>query len=65
MVSVRVDLGLCQGHGRCLEVAPEVFEYDDVSNQAYVIAGTDAAAWTDLILEAVSACPEGAISTDA
>jgi ferredoxin len=28
-VKVRVDLGRCVGHGRCYELAPEVFGEDD------------------------------------
>jgi ferredoxin len=28
-VKVRVDAALCQGHGRCYALAPDVFEADD------------------------------------
>ncbi len=26
---IRVDAGLCQGHGRCYMLAPDLFEADD------------------------------------
>ena len=28
-MKVRVDLELCTGHGRCYELAPEVFDEDE------------------------------------
>jgi ferredoxin len=29
MMKVRIDGGLCQGHGRCYSLAPEVYDCDD------------------------------------
>jgi ferredoxin len=26
---VRIDRSLCSGHGRCFDLAPEVFDYDE------------------------------------
>ena len=31
-MKVRVDPDLCQGHGRCYAIAPELFEPDDLGN---------------------------------
>ncbi|MDX6741365.1 ferredoxin [Actinocorallia sp. A-T 12471] len=28
-MKVRIDAGLCQGHGRCYDLAPEVFGEDE------------------------------------
>ena len=28
-MKVRVDLGLCVGHGRCYDLAPEIFDEDE------------------------------------
>ena len=28
-MKIRVDVDLCVGHGRCYELAPEVFDEDD------------------------------------
>ena len=52
--SVEVDEGACAAHGDCVDVAPEVFELDDV---AHVIGtGPD-----DLLLAAAEGCPSSAI----
>ncbi len=52
--SVEVDEGACAAHGDCVDVAPEVFELDDV---AHVIGtGPD-----DLLLAAAEGCPSTAI----
>jgi ferredoxin len=51
---VHVDEGACAAHGDCVDVAPEVFELDDI---AHVIGtGPD-----ELLLEVAEACPSGAI----
>lgn len=36
-MKVRIDYDLCMGDGRCCEVCPEVFAYDDVRTEARVI----------------------------
>jgi ferredoxin len=51
---VEIDEAACAAHGDCVDVAPEVFELDDV---AHVIGtGPDA-----LLLDAAEACPSTAI----
>jgi ferredoxin len=51
---VEIDEAACAAHGDCVELAPEVFELDDV---AHVIGdGPD-----DLLLAAAEACPSAAI----
>jgi ferredoxin len=61
-VKVAIDQGRCQGHGRCYELAPEVFT-DDESGYGTVIAGDVPASFADEAQAAVNACPERAIST--
>lgn len=57
-----VDAALCNGHGQCFAVAPEVYEIDDdglnvaVGTTAEVPAGHEDAARTG-----AAACPESAI----
>ena len=51
----RIDESACAAHGDCVDVAPGVFELDDV---AAVIGGGP----PDLILEAARACPSSAIT---
>jgi ferredoxin len=50
----QIDEDACAAHGDCLDVAPEVFELDDVAR--VIGTGPD-----ELLLAAASACPSGAI----
>jgi ferredoxin len=61
-MDIRIDLGRCQGHARCLENAPQVFGYNDVTNQAFVLDAANLDSDRDGVLRAVSDCPEMAIS---
>jgi ferredoxin len=63
-VKVSIDTSKCQGHGRCYDLAPEVFSEDDegygqVLNGGIVAPGTEAAAQL-----AESNCPEHAITIE-
>lgn len=51
----RVDENACAAHGDCVEIAPAVFELNDI---AHVIGGGA----PDLIMKAAEACPSVAIS---
>lgn len=51
----RVDEDACAGHGDCVEIAPSVFDLDEVAR--VIGAGPP-----ELILEAAEACPSVAIS---
>jgi ferredoxin len=62
MLRISVDLERCEGHARCIECAPDVFGYDDVTNQAFVLAGADLEANRGAITEAERGCPELAIT---
>jgi ferredoxin len=58
-----IDSSRCHGHARCLGEAPEIFGYDDRSNQAFVLNGADIEAHTrEAVLRAVKGCPEAAIT---
>ena len=50
----RIDEGACAAHGDCVDLAPEVFELDDVAR----VIGT---APDDVLLAAAEACPSAAI----
>jgi len=50
----RIDEGACAAHGDCVDVAPEVFELDDVAQ----VIGT---APDEVLLAAAEACPSAAI----
>jgi ferredoxin len=61
-MQVEIDTNRCEGHARCLECAPEVFGYDDVTNQAYLLEDADPDAHADAVREAAIGCPELAIT---
>jgi ferredoxin len=61
-VKLVIDSSVCQGHGRCYRLAPDVLGYDDegyVTPQGEVAFPSDQAALAE---EIVGTCPEGAIS---
>lgn len=51
---VRIDERACAAHGDCVDLAPEVFELDDVAR----VIGT---APDDVLMAAAQACPSAAI----
>lgn len=62
-IKVSVDLDLCQGHGRCYSITPQVFRPHEVDGHAVVDEGTLHEALLPDVLRAVQACPEQAIRT--
>jgi ferredoxin len=59
---VNIDESRCQGHGRCMEHAPDVFGYDDVTNIARMLPDADLRVNREAIMQAAQGCPESAIS---
>jgi ferredoxin len=60
-VKVHIDAGRCQGHGRCYDLAPEVFGEDDEGYGQVLGDGlVPPAAWPQARLAALN-CPEAAI----
>lgn len=57
---VAVDRDVCQHHGQCAVVAPEVFRFDAADELQWADPVTGAAA--DAAEEAVSFCPVQAIA---
>ena len=58
-----VDPDRCQGHARCWEICPEVFDLDD-EGHASVIVDVVPVGLEDKARQAVINCPERAISVD-
>jgi ferredoxin len=60
-MKVWIDAGLCQGHGRCFAIAPNLFTFDDLGNG--VVVGDGELDETTLALAqlAQANCPEHAI----
>ena len=60
-MEVRVVTERCQGHNRCVSLAPEVFDVDEFGNAVLVAPGTVPAALEAGARLAVASCPEEAI----
>jgi ferredoxin len=56
-----VDHDACQGHGRCYDLAPEVFEADDEGYVVLLVDGDLPAELEDPAANAVRNCPERAL----
>jgi ferredoxin len=58
---IRVDSDKCQGHARCIGIAPSLFESDDYGLSSVVGDGTVAPELEDAARLAIANCPEYAI----
>jgi ferredoxin len=61
---VHVDQDLCQGHGRCYSLAPQLFEPDDIGNGVELDGGRVPPGLEDAARKAVLNCPERAITLE-
>jgi ferredoxin len=59
---VRIDLNRCEGNGRCVVSAPDVFAMDETGEQARVVQGRPAESLRGEVETAVLMCPRAAIS---
>ena len=59
-MKIDIDFDLCQGHGQCVESAPDVFEVRD-DGFAYLVSEVDSADKEGRTREAASRCPAEAI----
>lgn len=57
MSRVTIDSGKCQGHGRCVLIAPTHFDMDDDGFGKVLVDESD----SPDIDEAIHSCPENAI----
>jgi ferredoxin len=61
-VKVWVDPQRCQGHGLCNMIAPDSFALDDFDGHSTAVNEIVPADQEELVAEAVSSCPEQAIT---
>lgn len=61
MMQVAVDADRCEGHARCWAICPEVFGLDE-EGHAVVLVSEVPADLEDKAREAVTNCPERAIT---
>ena len=62
-MKVQIDSQRCQGHGRCYEIAPDVFT-DDERGFGVVIRAEIPDSLADQASRAHETCPEEAITID-
>jgi len=63
-MKVRVDEERCQGHSRCMALAPELFEVDDYGMSHVLIDGDIPPDLENKAKRAVVNCPEHAITIE-
>jgi ferredoxin len=63
-VKVSIDTSRCQGHGRCYDLAPEVFREDDEGNGEVLHEGAVPAGQEQAAQLAEANCPEHAVVID-
>jgi len=61
-MKVQIDSEKCQGHGRCYDLAPDVFTDDEEGNGQVIGDGVVTPANEEAARLAVANCPESAIS---
>ena len=60
-----LDTARCQGHGRCYDLAPGLFDADDEGRAVVLPPGGEVAAADEAIAaRAVRTCPEGALAVE-
>jgi ferredoxin len=60
-VKIRVDSEKCQGHSRCVGIAPDLFVADDYGLSSVVGDGTVPVGREDAARLAIANCPEYAV----
>jgi ferredoxin len=63
-MKVQIDEQRCRGHARCLDIAPDAFDFIDEEDRAIVV--DDGVRRTDVaaLIEAQEECPEQAIHVE-
>jgi ferredoxin len=60
-MSLSIDTGKCQGHGRCALASPDVFDVDD-DGYGVVLVPDPGPEYEAEVAVAIGSCPERAIS---
>jgi len=59
-VRIGLDTGLCQGHGRCYSLAPDLFDSDDAGHCVLLVTDVPPGL-EDAARNGVENCPEQAL----
>jgi ferredoxin len=62
LMKVKIEVGICQGHGRCYDLAPTLFGEDEEGYGKVLGDGVVLPAKSDDARRAVLNCPEQAIT---
>ena len=60
-MKIRVDLDLCQGHGVCVEEAPELFALDAGTSKVVMLDANPPESLRTKLVAAVKYCPTRAL----
>lgn len=63
-VKVQIDQKRCRGHAKCLDIAPDAFDFVDEEDRAIVVADGVRRTSVEALLDAQLECPEQAISVE-
>lgn len=61
MRKLTIDENKCEGHARCVALAPDLFDVDDYG-MSYLLVDGLPAGQEEAAKKAIDACPEAAIS---
>ena len=61
MMKVVVDMSLCDAHGTCVDLCPEVFELDD-EDELHILDEAPEEVLREKVLAAARSCPKAAIT---
>jgi ferredoxin len=62
-MKVTIDHTLCEGHAKCMDRVPEVFEVRD-DDRSYVLIDVIPAELTERVEQAAKVCPRAAIQIE-
>ena len=62
MAEIIIDSYRCSGCGTCVEICPEVFRLDSITEKAELVAPSPAV--TDAVYQAAAFCPEKCIQIE-
>jgi ferredoxin len=63
-MKVQIDQQRCRGHARCLDIAPDAFDFLDDEDRAIVVEDGVSRTSSAALIEAQEECPEQAICVD-
>ena len=62
-MKITIDHSLCEGHAKCMDRVPEVFEVRD-DDRSYVLSDSIPTDLEEAVRRAASVCPRAAISVE-